>query len=246
MGCSREKTGCVRAVTLPTPKARSGAAAHRFSPDRHQFAVSGLLSTHRRTAASPSAPSAHPESRKAFSLTHTRSPVMGTLIFSATAILVVMGFSDHALWLAAIVLLFLYVRYGRTGGARPPRGPRAPPRRARAQPRAARTTTTGRTATVATARPGGNAATGANAPSGRAARNARSSTSTILTPVPGSAGRSRRWQAGRMRSNSGARSLSRCPGSARSIGCRPVAETCASRAAPTSTRLSPWAIFSVM
>ncbi|MER5380535.1 hypothetical protein ABT040_09670, partial [Streptomyces sp. NPDC002688] len=41
---------------------------------------------------------------------------MGTLIFSATVILVVMGFSNHTLWLAAIVLLFLYVRYGRTGG----------------------------------------------------------------------------------------------------------------------------------
>ncbi|MFF5358722.1 hypothetical protein ACFY4I_04860 [Streptomyces scabiei] len=41
---------------------------------------------------------------------------MGTLILSATAVLVVMGFSDHVLWLAAVALLHLYVRYGRTEG----------------------------------------------------------------------------------------------------------------------------------
>ncbi|MFF3610917.1 hypothetical protein [Streptomyces sp. NPDC002580] len=41
---------------------------------------------------------------------------MGTLIFSATVILVVMGFSNHTLWLAAIAVLFLYVRYGRAQG----------------------------------------------------------------------------------------------------------------------------------
>ncbi|KFG00258.1 hypothetical protein PV367_40295 [Streptomyces europaeiscabiei] len=41
---------------------------------------------------------------------------MGTLILSATAVLVVMGFSNQVLWLAAVALLYLYVRYGRTGG----------------------------------------------------------------------------------------------------------------------------------
>ncbi|MFD7712082.1 hypothetical protein ACFV6E_25470 [Streptomyces sp. NPDC059785] len=37
---------------------------------------------------------------------------MGTLIFTVTLILVVLGFSNHVLWLAAIGLLFLYIRYG--------------------------------------------------------------------------------------------------------------------------------------
>ncbi|UUU34443.1 hypothetical protein JIX56_33925 [Streptomyces sp. CA-210063] len=41
---------------------------------------------------------------------------MGTLILSATAVLVVLGFSNQVLWLAAVALLYLYVRYGRTGG----------------------------------------------------------------------------------------------------------------------------------
>ncbi|MDX3642957.1 hypothetical protein [Streptomyces sp. MB09-02B] len=41
---------------------------------------------------------------------------MGTLILSATAVLVVMGFSNQILWLAAVALLYLYVRYGRAGG----------------------------------------------------------------------------------------------------------------------------------
>lgn len=41
---------------------------------------------------------------------------MGTLILSATAVLVVLGFSNEVLWLAAVALLYLYVRYGRTGG----------------------------------------------------------------------------------------------------------------------------------
>lgn len=40
---------------------------------------------------------------------------MGTLILSATAVLVVLGFSNQVLWLAAVALLYLYVRYGRTG-----------------------------------------------------------------------------------------------------------------------------------
>lgn len=43
---------------------------------------------------------------------------MGTLIMSATVILVVLGFSHHVLWLAAIALLYLYVRYVRQGRLR--------------------------------------------------------------------------------------------------------------------------------
>jgi hypothetical protein len=41
---------------------------------------------------------------------------MGTLIFSATAVLVVLGFSNELLWLAAVALLYLYIRHGRTRG----------------------------------------------------------------------------------------------------------------------------------
>jgi hypothetical protein len=41
---------------------------------------------------------------------------MGTLILSATAVLVVLGFSNELLWLAAVGLLYLYIRRGRTRG----------------------------------------------------------------------------------------------------------------------------------
>ncbi|EKX62407.1 hypothetical protein Sipo8835_31475 [Streptomyces ipomoeae] len=41
---------------------------------------------------------------------------MGTVILSATVVLVVLGFSNQVLWLAAVALLYLYIRYGRTGG----------------------------------------------------------------------------------------------------------------------------------
>ncbi|MFI1352325.1 hypothetical protein ACH4TV_01850 [Streptomyces sp. NPDC020898] len=40
---------------------------------------------------------------------------MGTLIISATVVLIIMGFSNNMLWLAAVGLLFVYFRYGRTG-----------------------------------------------------------------------------------------------------------------------------------
>ncbi|WP_060888177.1 hypothetical protein [Streptomyces caniscabiei] len=50
---------------------------------------------------------------------------MGTVILSATAVLVVMGFSNNILWLAAVALLYLYVRHGRTGGGSAPSGPPA-------------------------------------------------------------------------------------------------------------------------
>ncbi|MGW0708054.1 hypothetical protein ACWD4G_19220 [Streptomyces sp. NPDC002643] len=41
---------------------------------------------------------------------------MSTVILSAAAVLVVMGFSNKALWLAAVALLYLYIRYGLTRG----------------------------------------------------------------------------------------------------------------------------------
>ncbi|WP_210586926.1 hypothetical protein [Streptomyces sp. GESEQ-35] len=38
---------------------------------------------------------------------------MGTIIFSGTAVLVVLGFGNHLYWLAAVAVLFLYLQYGR-------------------------------------------------------------------------------------------------------------------------------------
>jgi hypothetical protein len=38
---------------------------------------------------------------------------MGTIILSGTVVLVVLGFGNHVWWLAAVAVLFLYVRYGR-------------------------------------------------------------------------------------------------------------------------------------
>ncbi|WP_151482171.1 hypothetical protein [Streptomyces albicerus] len=40
---------------------------------------------------------------------------MGTLIILAILVLVVMGFSNPVWWLAAAALLYLHLRYGRTG-----------------------------------------------------------------------------------------------------------------------------------
>lgn len=108
---------------------------------------------------------------------------MGTLIISATLILVVMGFSNHVLWLAAVALLFLYVRYGRTGGSASTASPSGSsgtsgsPSGARPAPRAARTPATARTANAVTVRPSGSAATVGSARWRRAARSARSSRS---------------------------------------------------------------------
>lgn len=45
---------------------------------------------------------------------------MNTVILSAAVVLVVLGFSDRTLWLAAAALLFVYVRYGLTRPAAPP------------------------------------------------------------------------------------------------------------------------------
>ena len=178
---------------FPTLDRRSGGAEHRFPPEGHQWADSGLLSTHRRTAASPSAPSVIRQDLHAIKIqspTHARSPVMGTLIISATAILVVMGFSNHVLWLAAIALLFLYVRYGRTGGGTSAASVaaarhRAPPREARPDPGAARTPPTARTAPAVTVRPSGSAATAANVRWRRGARSARRSNTGAPGHRPG-------------------------------------------------------------
>ncbi|MEU6367270.1 hypothetical protein ABZ876_16420 [Streptomyces sp. NPDC046931] len=38
---------------------------------------------------------------------------MGTIVLAGTAVLVILGFTDHSWWLAAGALLFLYVQYGR-------------------------------------------------------------------------------------------------------------------------------------
>ncbi|MFJ9561576.1 hypothetical protein ACIRQQ_16245 [Streptomyces fuscichromogenes] len=38
---------------------------------------------------------------------------MGTIVISGTVVLVILGFGNHSWWLAAVALLFLYVRYGR-------------------------------------------------------------------------------------------------------------------------------------
>lgn len=40
---------------------------------------------------------------------------MGTIVLSGTAVLVILGFENHTWWLAAVVVLCLYVRYGRAG-----------------------------------------------------------------------------------------------------------------------------------
>ncbi|MEV6948974.1 hypothetical protein AB0N07_45100 [Streptomyces sp. NPDC051172] len=43
---------------------------------------------------------------------------MGTIVIAGTAVLVLLGFGNHAWWLAAVAVLFLYMQYGRsrTGG----------------------------------------------------------------------------------------------------------------------------------
>ncbi|MCX4761438.1 hypothetical protein OG562_10685 [Streptomyces sp. NBC_01275] len=48
---------------------------------------------------------------------------MGTVVLSGTAVLVVLGFGDHAYWLAAVAVLFLYVRYGRGSSSGSTPGP---------------------------------------------------------------------------------------------------------------------------
>ncbi|MER6343703.1 hypothetical protein ACWC10_00095 [Streptomyces sp. NPDC001595] len=48
---------------------------------------------------------------------------MGTIVLSGAAVLAVLGFGNHVYWLAAVALLFLYVRYGRDATPPPPTGP---------------------------------------------------------------------------------------------------------------------------
>ncbi|NKQ25097.1 hypothetical protein [Streptomyces galbus] len=50
---------------------------------------------------------------------------MGTIVLTGTLVLVVLGFGNQLYWLAAIAVLFLYVRYGR--GASPSVPPTAGP-----------------------------------------------------------------------------------------------------------------------
>ncbi|KOV50408.1 hypothetical protein ADL00_43945 [Streptomyces sp. AS58] len=52
---------------------------------------------------------------------------MGTIILSGTVVLVVLGFGNHLYWLAAVAVLFLYVRYGRGASSTPTSGAAAPP-----------------------------------------------------------------------------------------------------------------------
>ncbi|MFE9018375.1 hypothetical protein ACFYNL_07350 [Streptomyces sp. NPDC007808] len=46
---------------------------------------------------------------------------MGTIVMSGTVVLVILGFGNHLYWLAAVGVLFLYLRYGR-GSAAPSGG----------------------------------------------------------------------------------------------------------------------------
>ncbi|MEU0119592.1 hypothetical protein ABZ137_39450 [Streptomyces bobili] len=59
---------------------------------------------------------------------------MGTVVLSATAVLVVLGFGDHLYWIAAVAVLYLYARHGRGSSSTPsapggssPQGPAATP-----------------------------------------------------------------------------------------------------------------------
>ncbi|KUM82209.1 hypothetical protein J7F01_20330 [Streptomyces sp. ISL-22] len=42
---------------------------------------------------------------------------MGTIVMSGTVVLVILGFGNHVYWLAAVAVLFLYLRYGRSSSA---------------------------------------------------------------------------------------------------------------------------------
>ncbi|MET7454034.1 hypothetical protein ABZT03_19545 [Streptomyces sp. NPDC005574] len=42
---------------------------------------------------------------------------MGTIVMTATVVLVVLGFGNHVWWLAAVAVLFLYTHYGRGRGS---------------------------------------------------------------------------------------------------------------------------------
>src|SRR5690349_24814936 len=103
---------------------RTGAAHHRFPPDRHHPVDSGLISTHRRRPPTPSAPSyplgttTHPRPRR---------PVMGTFLIAGTVVLFLLGFNNHVWWLAAGFLLFVYVSHGRNSSSASSTGSGGPP-----------------------------------------------------------------------------------------------------------------------
>ncbi|MDC0773389.1 hypothetical protein [Streptomyces sp. HD] len=42
---------------------------------------------------------------------------MGTIVMSGTVVLVILGFGNNLYWLAAVAVLFLYLRYGRDASA---------------------------------------------------------------------------------------------------------------------------------
>ncbi|GLW51068.1 hypothetical protein Stsp02_67290 [Streptomyces sp. NBRC 14336] len=48
--------------------------------------------------------------------------VMGTIVLTGTVVLVIMGFGNPLYWLAAVAVLYLYVRYGRPATPTPPPG----------------------------------------------------------------------------------------------------------------------------
>ncbi|GKQ40420.1 hypothetical protein [Streptomyces sp. A012304] len=50
---------------------------------------------------------------------------MGTVVLSGTVVLVVLGFGNQLYWLAAVAVLYLYVRHGRDGTPPTPPGPTA-------------------------------------------------------------------------------------------------------------------------
>ncbi|MFF9812638.1 hypothetical protein [Streptomyces sp. NPDC014006] len=56
---------------------------------------------------------------------------MGTIVMAATAVLVVLGFTDPVWWLAAVALLCVYARYGRgttsASNGTPPASPGSAP-----------------------------------------------------------------------------------------------------------------------
>ncbi|CAM5383059.1 hypothetical protein [Streptomyces aurantiogriseus] len=48
---------------------------------------------------------------------------MGTVVLSGTVVLVVLGFGNPLYWLAAVAVLYLYVRYGRDSTSATTPGP---------------------------------------------------------------------------------------------------------------------------
>ncbi|MFF7973865.1 hypothetical protein [Streptomyces sp. NPDC007905] len=54
---------------------------------------------------------------------------MSGIVLSGTVVLVILGFSNHTWWLAAVALLYLYAKYGRRspGTTTPPAAPGTPP-----------------------------------------------------------------------------------------------------------------------